>query len=154
MEKGQLALCQFSPALVDLVEMAAIRQYACFDLRRPAKERGDRRNILARRAPDAFVLGKVIGDRRRDRGSDRVEPSRPVGAHVLQFLARDGMLDQGLKIRTLCLPDIFFEHDKPEKQVEMAGLDAKGIVASVEALVASDGRRFVGKAIGARGMQE
>ena len=60
------------------------------------------------------------------------------GAHVLQFLAADGLLDAGLKIRTLCLPDIFFEHDKPEKQVEMAGLDTKGIVASILRMLGQD----------------
>ena len=53
------------------------------------------------------------------------------GAHVLHFLAHDGLLDQGIKFRPLCFPDVFFEHDKPERQVELAGLDAKGIVASV-----------------------
>src|SRR5262245_51819678 len=36
------------------------------------------------------------------------------GAFVLHFLARDGQLDRGLKIRTLTLPDIFQDHDKPE----------------------------------------
>ena len=52
------------------------------------------------------------------------------GSHVLHFMAHAGLLENGLKVRPLCLPDIFFEHDKPEKQVELAGLDAKGIVAS------------------------
>ena len=53
------------------------------------------------------------------------------GSHVLHFLAHDGLLENGLKVRPLCLPDVFFEHDKPEKQIEMAGLTAKGIVSSV-----------------------
>ena len=36
------------------------------------------------------------------------------GAFVLQLLAERGALDRGLKVRTLTLPDIFQDHDKPE----------------------------------------
>jgi 1-deoxy-D-xylulose-5-phosphate synthase len=53
------------------------------------------------------------------------------GALVLHLLAEEGALDAGLKIRTLTLPDVFQEHDKPEKMYAEAGLDAKGIVAKV-----------------------
>jgi 1-deoxy-D-xylulose-5-phosphate synthase len=51
------------------------------------------------------------------------------GAHVLHYLAHAGLLDRGLKIRPMVLPDKFQEHDKPEKQYEEAGLNAKQIVA-------------------------
>ncbi len=50
------------------------------------------------------------------------------GASVLQNLAASGRLDQGLKIRTLCMPDRFFEHAKPEDQLQDAGLTAPSIV--------------------------
>ncbi len=50
------------------------------------------------------------------------------GSFVLEFLSRDGLLDNGLKVRTMHLPDIFQDHDKPAKQYEQAGLDAKAIV--------------------------
>ena len=50
------------------------------------------------------------------------------GTHVLHFLARDGLLDSGLKIRPLTLPDQFIDHDKPERQYELAGLDAGAIL--------------------------
>lgn len=53
------------------------------------------------------------------------------GAFVLHFLATDGLLDRGLKVRTLTLPDMFQEHDKPELQYRLAGLDAEGIVQTV-----------------------
>jgi len=53
------------------------------------------------------------------------------GAFVLHFLAADGLLDRGLKVRTLTLPDVFQEHDKPELQYRLAGLDAEGIVQTV-----------------------
>jgi 1-deoxy-D-xylulose-5-phosphate synthase len=49
-------------------------------------------------------------------------------AHVLHFLARAGLLESGLKVRPLPLPDIFMEHAKPEKMYADAGLDAAGIV--------------------------
>jgi 1-deoxy-D-xylulose-5-phosphate synthase len=49
------------------------------------------------------------------------------GAFVLHFLAKDGLLDRGLKIRTLTLPDIFQDQDKPEAMYAAAGLDADAI---------------------------
>ena len=49
------------------------------------------------------------------------------GAFVLHFLAADGLLDRGLKIRTLTLPDIFQDQDKPELMYAAAGLDADAI---------------------------
>ena len=51
------------------------------------------------------------------------------GAHVLHFLAADGLLDRGLKIRTLALPDRFLDQDTPERMYETARLDAKSILA-------------------------
>ncbi|MFI4934941.1 MAG: 1-deoxy-D-xylulose-5-phosphate synthase [Caulobacterales bacterium] len=50
------------------------------------------------------------------------------GAFVLQALAEHGALDRGLKVRTLTLPDIFQDQDKPEAMYATAGLDADGIV--------------------------
>jgi 1-deoxy-D-xylulose-5-phosphate synthase len=53
------------------------------------------------------------------------------GAQVLHFMARHGLLDCGVKIRSLTLPDEFTEQAKPESMYARAGLDHKGIVASV-----------------------
>jgi 1-deoxy-D-xylulose-5-phosphate synthase len=50
------------------------------------------------------------------------------GAHVMHFLAHDGLLDKGLKIRPMTLPDVFQDHDAPDKMYALAGLDADGIV--------------------------
>ena len=50
-------------------------------------------------------------------------------AQVMQFLALDGLLDRGLKIRPMTLPDRFIDQDSPEKMYAAAGLDAKAIVA-------------------------
>lgn len=52
------------------------------------------------------------------------------GAFVLQLLAENGALDAGLKIRTLHLPDIFQDQDKPELQYATAGLNAEHIAAA------------------------
>ena len=53
------------------------------------------------------------------------------GAHVAHFLAWEGLLDRGLKFRPMTLPDIFQEHDTPERMYAEAGLDADGIVLTV-----------------------
>ena len=54
-----------------------------------------------------------------------------LGAHVLTLASDEGLTDAGLKIRTLRLPDLFQDHDSPDKQYELAGLNAGGIVDCV-----------------------
>ena len=51
------------------------------------------------------------------------------GAHVLHTLAENGVLDGGLKVRPMVLPDIFIDQDSPAAMYAKAGLDAKSIVA-------------------------
>ncbi|MEZ5775825.1 MAG: 1-deoxy-D-xylulose-5-phosphate synthase [Hyphomicrobiaceae bacterium] len=53
------------------------------------------------------------------------------GAFVLQFLAEDGLIDRGLKVRPMVLPDRFIDHDKPDAMYAEAGLNAAGIVRTV-----------------------
>ena len=53
------------------------------------------------------------------------------GSHVMQTLAEHGMLDGGLRMRSMVLPDVFLDHDSPAAMDARAGLDAKGIVAKV-----------------------
>ncbi|MGA7117065.1 MAG: transketolase C-terminal domain-containing protein, partial [Hyphomicrobium sp.] len=53
------------------------------------------------------------------------------GSHVLQHLALNGLLDRGLKVRPMVLPDRFIEQDNPVKMYADAGLDASGIVLNV-----------------------
>ncbi|MEA3066480.1 MAG: 1-deoxy-D-xylulose-5-phosphate synthase, partial [Sphingomonadales bacterium] len=53
------------------------------------------------------------------------------GAHVLTLASDMGLIDSGLKLRTLRFPDRFQDQDKPEKQYADAGLDADGIVGAV-----------------------
>ena len=62
------------------------------------------------------------------------------GAAVLHHLAWSGLLDKGLKVRTLCMPDVFFEHAKPEDQIAAAHLDAAGIAATVLNALGQDSR--------------
>jgi 1-deoxy-D-xylulose-5-phosphate synthase len=54
-----------------------------------------------------------------------------LGAHVLTFASDEGLVDAGLKIRTLRLPDLFQDHDTPDRQYEQAGLTAPAIVDTV-----------------------
>ncbi|MDX2288989.1 MAG: 1-deoxy-D-xylulose-5-phosphate synthase [Hyphomicrobiaceae bacterium] len=53
------------------------------------------------------------------------------GAYVLHHLAGAGLLDHGLKVRTMTLPDAFIDHGKPDDMYAAAGLAAPGIVATV-----------------------
>jgi 1-deoxy-D-xylulose-5-phosphate synthase len=50
------------------------------------------------------------------------------GAHVMQFLSWAGLLDRGLKLRPMVLPDRFIDQDAPEKMYEAAGLDSNAIL--------------------------
>jgi 1-deoxy-D-xylulose-5-phosphate synthase len=54
-----------------------------------------------------------------------------LGAHVLTLASDEGLIDAGLKLRTMRLPDRFQDHDKPEKQYDEAGLNAPHIVDTV-----------------------
>ena len=51
-----------------------------------------------------------------------------LGAHVLTLASDEGLLDSGLKIRTMRLPDVFQDHDTPDRQYDEAGLNAPQIV--------------------------
>jgi 1-deoxy-D-xylulose-5-phosphate synthase len=67
------------------------------------------------------------------------------GAIVLQHLATSGALDAGLKIRPMCLPDIFLDHDAPQKQYDLAALNAPHIVATVLSALGREALVPVGK---------
>jgi 1-deoxy-D-xylulose-5-phosphate synthase len=54
-----------------------------------------------------------------------------LGAHVLTLASDEGLIDGGLKLRTMRLPDTFQDQDKPEKQYDDAGLNAEHIVETV-----------------------
>ena len=49
------------------------------------------------------------------------------GSHVMQLLSDEGRFDQGLKFRSMVLPDAFIDHASPEDMYKTAGLDAKSI---------------------------
>jgi 1-deoxy-D-xylulose-5-phosphate synthase len=53
------------------------------------------------------------------------------GSHVLHYLAENGLLDRGLKVRSKVMPDAFVDQDKPEIMNQRAGLSASGIVETV-----------------------
>jgi len=60
------------------------------------------------------------------------------GAHVLHYLSNEGALDNGLRVRTLTLPDAFLDHAKPEAMYARAGLDSAGIVRAAFAALGRD----------------
>jgi 1-deoxy-D-xylulose-5-phosphate synthase len=53
------------------------------------------------------------------------------GSHVLHFMAKAGILDRGLKVRPMVIPDICIDHDAPQKQYDVACLNARHIVSEV-----------------------
>ena len=56
------------------------------------------------------------------------------GSHVLHFLSDQGLLDHGLKVRSLALPDVFQDHDSPRAMYDAAGLNAPQILRAVLAV--------------------
>ena len=54
-----------------------------------------------------------------------------LGAHVLTYASDAGLIDAGLKLRTMRLPDVFQDQDKPELQYDAARLNAEHIVDTV-----------------------
>ena len=60
------------------------------------------------------------------------------GSHVVDFLSRKSLLDNGLKFRSMFLPDYFIDQDNPEKMYKSAGLDAKSIEEKVLDLLNSN----------------
>ncbi|MDC1429378.1 1-deoxy-D-xylulose-5-phosphate synthase [Emcibacteraceae bacterium] len=50
------------------------------------------------------------------------------GSHVLDYLSNEGLMEQGLKVRTMKLPDVFIDQNSPNVMYEIAGLTAVDIV--------------------------
>jgi 1-deoxy-D-xylulose-5-phosphate synthase len=61
------------------------------------------------------------------------------GSHVLHCLAESGLLDQGLKVRSLVLPDLFIEHGQPYQMYELAGLNASNVTRAALAALGEVG---------------
>jgi 1-deoxy-D-xylulose-5-phosphate synthase len=65
------------------------------------------------------------------------------GAAVMQHLAWAGLLDHGLRVRPMTLPDRFIDHASPAAQLAEAGLDAKAIVRTALGALAAEIREAV-----------
>jgi 1-deoxy-D-xylulose-5-phosphate synthase len=66
------------------------------------------------------------------------------GSQVLQHLAMAGLLDRGLKVRPLALPDRFIDQAAPHRQYDLAGLNAPQIVAAALAALGTAAERAIG----------
>jgi 1-deoxy-D-xylulose-5-phosphate synthase len=53
------------------------------------------------------------------------------GSHVVHYLTNNGLLDGGLKFRSMVLPDTFIDQASPEMMYKMAELDAGSIASRV-----------------------
>lgn len=60
------------------------------------------------------------------------------GSFVMHFLSDEGLLDAGLKVRAMVLPDTFIDQDKPDLMYQQAGLSADDIVTKVFAALGRD----------------
>src|SRR5215468_774336 len=67
------------------------------------------------------------------------------GAFVLHFLAEHGMLDAGVKIRAMTLPDLFLDQDKPDRMYAQAGLHAGAIAAKAMSVLGITESEAVGR---------
>jgi 1-deoxy-D-xylulose-5-phosphate synthase len=68
------------------------------------------------------------------------------GSHVLQLLAERGALDKGLTVRSMVLPDVYLDHDKPQRMYAQAELDAAAIVAKVFSVLGKEAQSLKGRA--------
>jgi len=67
------------------------------------------------------------------------------GSHVIQYLAKSGMLDQGqLRVRSIFSADNYTDQTSPEKMNALAGLDSKGIVETVFATLGKEIQSQIG----------
>ncbi len=57
------------------------------------------------------------------------------GTYVLEHLSSHGLMDKGLKVRTMTLPDTFQDHDTPSVQYDEAGLTAHHIATLASSLI-------------------
>ena len=55
------------------------------------------------------------------------------GSQVAQLLANKGIFDEGLKFRSMVMPDLFLDQDMPRRQLEIGGLVGTDIVANAVA---------------------
>ena len=62
------------------------------------------------------------------------------GSHVLHCLAEARLLDRGLKVRTMVLPDVFIDHGQPDQMYELAGLNASNIARTALAALGDASR--------------
>ena len=53
------------------------------------------------------------------------------GSHVVDFLTKKGLMDNNLKFRSMTLPDVFIDQDKPENMYKVANLDSTSIEEKV-----------------------
>jgi 1-deoxy-D-xylulose-5-phosphate synthase len=62
----------------------------------------------------------------------------------MAYLANSGLLDGGLQVRLMTLPDIYIEHDSQAGQLALAGIDATGIERMLQSLASASGSGMAG----------
>ena len=67
------------------------------------------------------------------------------GAHVMQYLSSAGLMDNGLKFRSLVMADTFMDQDSVTKQYDASGLNAPQIVETVLTVLGRTGAKSSAK---------
>jgi 1-deoxy-D-xylulose-5-phosphate synthase len=128
-EGGRVALLSLGPRLYDALKAADV-----------LASRGLPTTVADARFAKPFDTGLVELLAREHEVLVTIEEGSQggFGAAVLQHLAGRGLLDGGLKVRTLVLPDRFIEHDSQPKQLAQAGLTPRDIVQAVLGALGSE----------------
>jgi 1-deoxy-D-xylulose-5-phosphate synthase len=63
------------------------------------------------------------------------------GSHVLHYLAEAGLLERGLRVHPMVLPDVFIDQGLPDQMYEFAGLNASSIAKAALAILGATSRR-------------
>ncbi len=119
---SKVALLSFGTRLAD-----------CLAPPRTSMRRGFRRQWPTRALPSALDHDLIRQLARHHEVLVTIEEGAAggFGAHVLHFLADSGLLDRGLKVRTMVLPDLWMEQARPDVMYAKAGLDRAGILKTV-----------------------
>lgn len=101
----------------------------CEIARRRLEEEGVGVSLVDARFAKPFDREMIAELARSHKALVIVEESSPgaFSAHLMQYLANQGLLDGGLKVRVASLPDEYFDHAEREQQLIQAGLDSDSL---------------------------
>ena len=117
----------------------------CFEVADKLEDIGVSVSLADARFAKPFDCGMIRNFATSHQALLLVEESSPGGfsAHILQFMASEALLDNGLKVRVASLPDAYIDHAERSSQLALSGLDVDSLFAVASKLVV--GRRGSGQ---------